>query len=510
MAEEEVEPEEDFLLEDREVVAQEQLIFGIINDILHRVFSRAEQAELQAAVPAYTVHRLVNDALEVVDMAFVPREDHSIESYGTAGNNWLIDEEPAPPPIDRWARGAVPVRRRPKLPPDAPEAYRGVRRASYMSGGGTRSRSVSSVQSSHPAQSKIGRTANMQRATLGKRTDDNIRKHLTAEEAEREQRLRDEIESRRQAEELQRVQAEKDEEELRRLEVLQKELRGKDYGYDHKGNVIVLSKVDPEKLPAYSVGPRVSLLPTEEELEQMEVEAAKEGNGKTRSSTEKKKKKKDKKPAELEYVQQNVEGQPSMMETMKMSSGVTLREGNSIKPGPRVAPVEDRISRRDFMSKIGSQGEQMGGVLLKTDTPVSSTVASHRMSTGAGDSMNLAASAVTGADSELDWTLDATPIIPPPEAPPATPPDVSEYLVSAPDWGLNPPPKEPYQPPSQPPKVSDRQRELTLGKVSRLPRDRPFVASSGAKKLGVSPNLDPAVPTTRNPATILQPLEAGG
>lgn len=40
-----------------------------------------------------------------------------------------------------------------------------------------------------------------------------------------------------------------EEQERLRLQALSKELRGKDYGYDFKGDIVVLTKMDPDKLP---------------------------------------------------------------------------------------------------------------------------------------------------------------------------------------------------------------------------------------------------------------------
>mgnify|MGYP005838457531 CR=1 FL=1 len=77
--------------------------------------------------------------------------------------------------------------------------------------------------------------------------------------SELEQRLREEIEARKAQGEAARRAAQKDREEEESLATLQKELRGKDYGYDHGGKVVVFSRVDPDKLPAQSVGARAAV-----------------------------------------------------------------------------------------------------------------------------------------------------------------------------------------------------------------------------------------------------------
>ena len=73
---------------------------------------------------------------------------------------------------------------------------------------------------------------------------------LTGEALEKEQRLRDEIESRRAVQQMQRLQLQKDQQELRQLDKLQKSMRSRDYGYDHNGELVVVQKLDPDRMPA--------------------------------------------------------------------------------------------------------------------------------------------------------------------------------------------------------------------------------------------------------------------
>ena len=83
---------------------------------------------------------------------------------------------------------------------------------------------------------------------------------MTPEEMERERRLREEIESRRAAQELQKLQVQKDQYELRKLESLQKSLRGRDYGYDHNGELVLVNKLDPDKMPSFAQTMKVKVI----------------------------------------------------------------------------------------------------------------------------------------------------------------------------------------------------------------------------------------------------------
>lgn len=495
-------PEPDQLAEDREAIVREDTIQQTIETLLSRVYMHIDEAELQKTVPSTVVTTLLSSALEIVELGYVAREDHCTSSMarGELHKNWLVDSEPVPAPIDRWARGSVPTRRRSKSPAASDNPEKSTNRS--LTGNRSHRTSFASSTGLLPGQRKPTKDPVRMRPV----GQSSFARKLTAEEAEREQRLRDEIEARRQAEELQRQQAEKDEHEVRRLETLQKDLRGKDYGYDHKGNVIVLSKVDPERLPAYMVGPRVSLLPTEEELAAMEAEAAK--NARRSPDTQKKKKKaepkKKKETDSVEYVQQEDDGQKSMLDSMVMNTGVTLREGALSKPGPRVPLSEERMSRRQFMALIGQEDHPSLGP--------STDKASDKENTKDGKSGFDLSDLPGQRQPTPDWTKDAT-VVPPSQDAESVYPDVNELLVKAPDWGLNPSgPPDPYSPPAIPHKVSDKERESALGKLVKNPRERPFIAPTGMKKahfLGVSDkpqSTDPPSPTSRSPNNRLAPL----
>ena len=50
------------------------------------------------------------------------------------------------------------------------------------------------------------------------------------------------------------LQLQKDQQELRQLDAMQKSMRGRDYGYDHNGELVLVNKLDPERMPAFAVG----------------------------------------------------------------------------------------------------------------------------------------------------------------------------------------------------------------------------------------------------------------
>lgn len=176
--------------------------------------------------------------------------------------------------------------------------------------------------------------------------------------------------------------------------------------------------------------------------------------------------------------------QPTMMETMKVSSGVTLMENGSTKPGNRDPPDPNHPSRKDFIALMSNMNMSQAYTHQETERPVA-TGRSERQQTP-------------------EWFADATPVVVA-SPKPMVKVDVNEILTTSKDWGLNPPPPEnPYTPPRRPFKPSERQRQETLGSLRKEPRDRPFSTITGLKKSGtlinpLSPTRGPPSPGSPSP-----------
>mmetsp|Transcript_705 Transcript_705/g.1249 ORF Transcript_705/g.1249 Transcript_705/m.1249 type:complete len:538 (-) Transcript_705:98-1711(-) len=468
----------DFLLEYREEMDKWDCVQELISEMLDTAYEHGNEGYIQSLVPTFTIDRLVNDALAVVDLAFLPREDRHNEAAekGDIGDEWRIDQEPEPAPIDRWARGAVPVRSRTAILPGYPQDERLARPGSQprSSRESLRPRRTSTASEPEPPPKKMPTTF-----TFSKPAAMQKAQTLSTAEAERDARLRAELEARRALEELQRQQVLADEEEVRKLQHFQKDLRGQDYSYDHKGKLLVLNKMDPEKLPQYIIGPVVKLQKTPEELE---AEALLDPKNKKKLEAEKKdktkKKKKPTKTAPIEYLREETSAQPSLMESMVVKMGVTLKENGGTKPGPGVEVDPERMSRKDFLTILASQKETPKertpkGTPPGASAPITSTSNAKLLDTSTPD---------------LDWTMDAKVVLPVPPAMKVIPTrsDVNASfeakITQDKSWGRPPPTGEPFVPPRPPGKVPEKVLQSTFGQLVQTPRDRPFVTATGLKK----------------------------
>ena len=399
--------DEDLLAEDRELEEREECVGDILELIVERVNAHLEAAELQGKVAGYAVREAVKDALAVVDMTFLERESFATRGVTVAETtvgSWQPDDDFTPGPIDAWARGTVRARRRQRT-----ATHENATSSARHTIGGV-DKHINRISRASNTIGAAAEKANRKSlsATMPLPKPKPRKSKLTGEAAEREQRLRDEIETRKAMQKMQRLQLQKDQEELKQLEVLQKSRRGKEYTYDHNGQVVFVNKPNTEKLPAYGVGLRVSVPET---LEGPQTHGKYKRFANVRSS----------KLMETDFIEKEKSSQPSALEVMQMAKGVTLREGGGAKAGPPVGSTKQNMSRKDFME-------------LHSDPSANKQWQRGDTSDGLG---------TQGSQERVMQ------------------PDPNLKLLSAADWGVNPPAamkENPYVPPSKMPKAKTRQR----------------------------------------------------
>eukprot|EP00899_Mesostigma_viride_P004654 jgi/Mesvir1/1418/Mv14416-RA.2 len=488
-----MDPEDSAIIERAECV-QDYLdrIMGIVDDYV-------DQAELTARVIPYAVDAALADSLNVIKMAYTDRTDTWADAPCVT-DNWMIDYEPKAAPMDTWARGQVPVKRQVLAPDprDVPQLqprgglFNSIRTGTGRKGSIVGSRGPGSVAGS----AKPGRPTSANSLHI---------RPFGNQKAKAKERL-----------------------EYAQLEKLHRDLRGREYAYDHKGRVVVLSVADPARLPDMSIMPNV-------EVKDPSVPVAEPPKSRsTTSYTNRKKEDPEKKRQRLavaarkafvadgiapgtEFVQDHG-SRTTMIENMTLSPGVTLREGGSTKTGPPLPPEKAGLTKGQFEAKLEaaehpgaalyemdselqgdsplwsptSQGAGLGEVAsikqaIAKPPPGSPKSKAPRLDKGAGGGGGVVAVASAGSDlsqaqmaferlsSPPDWIVrDASTRKLPAEVAVRPPPkDPNEALISAPDWGSNtssgtPPPRA-----AIPSKVTSKQREESLGHKPWSPRDRP-------------------------------------
>ena len=472
---------------------------AVLGDVLDGVGARIAELDRQARVVTGVVASCLTRSLDMLALAHSLREDHCVDQgRGLASGNWELDTEPVPAPIDTWARGSLAVLPRDPLgaaqEQDATADTFGAAKAKGKVG--SKLASSSELSAAQAASGRRGKPIASQAGDAGAAGAGATRplprapkKKLTTAELELEQRLREEIESRKLQGEAAREAARKDEVELEQLASLQKGLKGKDYGYDFAGKVVVLSKVDPEKLPAQSVGTRTEVLGSNPPLEEvstqnssrMNVRGPRKGGKKKKGESPRRERQRLVDSANLvDFVQSASDTQPNIMDSMKPNSGVTMREGNNVRSGPKAEVGFGKMTKKDYFNMMGKGGafEELEHTL---EQPAKEEAAGE-MTPQREDSRAVAKDAFAELPA---WIADGIPIAVEEESGPPTPEDVNLTLTTAADWGANTtggaggsPGK---LPPLSSPKVGvniARQKKAAMGRTSKLPRHRLFKLSN--------------------------------
>ena len=407
-----IDDEDDLLAEDREVEEREECVQDVLELIVERVNAHVDASELQRKVVGYAVREALKDSLAVVDMTFLERESFSTRSPATESEetigSWFPDEEHVPGPIDAWARGTVRSRRR-QRETKQDELHPSLRPINKLGATMGAPRASAARTSSASMLSKTGGDARLSSTSAPRKSYVTARElpkpkrkpRLSGEALEKELRLREEIEARRVVQQMQKLQLQKDQQELRQLDAMQKSMRGRDYGYDHNGELVLVNKLDPERMPAFAVGMKVKVM----EKKETSAEASARRIKDLRAS----------RLNEVDYIQPQESGQPSAMESMKMAKGVTLRQGGGAKSGPPLSSTSQNMGRREYMDSAGAQ----------SSAPARGGLPAVR-SLARGGSSSTSGGRFVHSDPNLQ-------------------------LLSAKDWGMNPPSAmkmKPYEPPT--------------------------------------------------------------
>jgi len=479
-----------------------------MEDLLHMVLDRCEALNAFDEAEAESVEDAIGSCLGGVGVPLMQRQEWAVERASLALQNWTTcGSEPSCTPVDTWARGVVPVHHR-KVETKA--SGRPIDRLRRLSAGLTGlglfakhdkvpDHKIRRASAMLPSMSNLGIKPLSQRhlptlrahpsksnSFVGSKSNGNINK-LTEEE-EREQRLREEIELRKQAEFARQRQAEKDHEELVQLEILQKDLRGKEYSYDHNGNVVVLSPLNPDKLPRPAVVPRISVTDDGPSEPSMTAGGGAHGGGKEKVSVSSRRLLARE---NVDFIELQQDLQPSLTEHIKVSDGVIFRDGGMVKTGGVMRPPGNSMTRREYVSMVeatasgDASSDQMRASSRSGKDEYNSS--SRRSKGGGGTSKALTGSSSLRSPTDGSrkdhkrtqhyipaWVTDGRQIEE--SFVSQEQKDENLELISSPDWGRNPHSSGRGGMAAKPPKrdASMKARKEAVGEVVIMPRERPY------------------------------------
>eukprot|EP00803_Ostreobium_quekettii_P006613 evm.model.scf_166.13 EVM.evm.TU.scf_166.13 scf_166:88495-90991(-) len=179
------------------------------------------------------------------------------------------------------------------------------------------------------------------------------------EREEIEESLREEISLRRQQAQVAQKTKQEDEKDRSKLEALQKELRGKEYTYDHRGQVVVMNRLNAARLPSPTAAPSVQLIdPADEEEAEAPPKKGQKGTKGGERLASKAAAASARSKGVPDFMEKPNEAQPSAMETMRLARGVVLKQGGSTKAGPPRKPTPGQMTKQEYNRYIQRQNAQ--------------------------------------------------------------------------------------------------------------------------------------------------------
>jgi len=454
-----------------------EVIKEVLEDLLHRTETKVYEKYIQEKA----VERATRTAL---DNTILSLEAVHLDFYkynASEDTSWNIDKEPECPPIDTWARSAIRVKKRSELrkkdvPLKFPRFQRGVKLFRTIA-------KESKLRSaSHFARLQTPKLPAHRVETATRNEDSDSEDESPETTFEAMQRIA--------LEEMRRLQKELDDED-QRFERTATELKGKSYTYDREGNVVMIKPISKKKVNR-PISPKTEIRGVRDDTMNDEelslhrtapaaIRSSKRGGGRrggrrkggsrharTITSVVTESSKND------QYFQGEPYEQPPLTSTMRLSSGVSVREGARKRDGPRLESTSPmHMSRNDFLKHQDSLLDEMMSTMSRDLNAGDNDRATTQHSQMSDWSM-LSGSAMTkdldifegsqvvdefdnGDDNDEEERIAL---------------DEHQLLATAEDWGTNPPSTREFVPREPVPHNSSKHTLQTLGQRSRKPRDR--------------------------------------
>ena len=348
----------------------------IIEDVLDAVVVAVKKRRMDSIVVPYAALLNINGVVNVSSWFAIKPDQGSSEEMAVAenptkavDNGWCLEEEPTNPIIDTWARGKVQMK--------LPKPVDSFAEVEHMKSTGYQSPSAGSIKSSKFGESRSGsRGGKRMHSGNGSDLVPVVCIDIDQEEAIDEGTLRGvksdagtlmdgkgqtpaellaELEASKKAA---RVAAKLEKERLEAKEVemqehlaLMKSLSEKNFTYDDDGSLIIIEPLEANKLPP-PLGMNIEndiqdwhepVRDSKGKKPGSKGDGSKGGtaNGKPRTP----KKKKGETPV---FFTVSTVAQPTLISTMTVNAGVSLKEGKKGKAGPEVMGDSSHISRKEY------------------------------------------------------------------------------------------------------------------------------------------------------------------
>jgi Domain of unknown function (DUF4639) len=492
------------------LIKAEAAAYEVIQDIISLGGSMLYQNYISNQSIPFSVNSTQGVVISVLELFFFRYDIGEVKV-------WEEDIEPSACSIDTWARNAIPVKKKIKMPQSEQTNFTPVPDA----------KSVASYSSRRSNMNRIGKTSksrNMKETGAIEETAIPVpipQPKIDPNDQEEILRAKKEKEIKRKKEEAERLKKIKDEEEEKEKKIVKEteDIKNKSFTYDHKGKIIFVAPVKYESLPnTLNIVRFMSQEPPKEEVKKpVKKTPVREFVSVKRIKTAPNQ--------DQEFVKNITSIQPSLIDSIRLNVGVTLTDGSRTKvPGADAQMDYKTMSRKQY-----NQLYQPKNIIIENN------ILSDKRSSSVSSDESL--------KQQLDSKKDPMDIIPDYEEFKAI--DRSEKISSSvspirsnqygkvvyygnnfelnqsagpnekfnaeilknKNWGFNPPIRDPKIIERVPKRPSTRELRELYGNIIKKPKDKPFITpkelweSKGPmmKKPRDRPNIERVEKKTRMP-----------
>ncbi|DBA74158.1 hypothetical protein WJX77_012011 [Trebouxia sp. C0004] len=530
-------------------IARSYAVQEALQTAFDSAYQQADERQLHADVVGYTVDSCMKSCVSLLEMTFVSRERQPLDPDPLTETSWQPDPEAQPCAPDTWMRGVIQVRqpqRQPIVsttggtasPSKPPLSHGGSTRSNQASSSPRISKDLSRVPSRRTSRESL--TGHDDSATCTSSRKDGAASRVpqgkagaaaatrgpakTGPQQEIEDRMREEVAIRKKEHQRHAEMLAKEEEDQQKFEALHKQLRGKDYGYDHKGQIVVINSIDPDSLPPVAAAPTVTTAAGEKKQRQNLSQKLKDPPADSPKS-------KPKAPLEADgpdFLADKKDVQPPVVDTIKLASGMSLRAGAAVQSGPKRVVDIHHMTKRDHAkylvkaaaenvvtltgakgskgSKLPTQGSlggklqgqgstaaKLAGIAAQVGSSATQPL-KQRLQQQQQGSGSLALLTQVSDNEQLKWARDGVPrkVVAKVVERPPSPVDPTLALLSSADWGLTSAVKgrSPAQLPSKEaldadlPMMKTRDRAFKRGQIASIP------VAAGLRSDMATPHVD--------------------
>ncbi|XP_028416770.1 uncharacterized protein C2orf81 homolog isoform X2 [Dendronephthya gigantea] len=368
--------------------SSQDFILDLLDEILDCTVQVIHDKYIQSQLQPYSVHAAKDLLLQIIESRFL---EHDLGEVSPANDvTWLEDEEPIPCVTDSWSQGSVPVQRCQSRPLSARCESRTLTRSCSESNSleNSPSEGVESYEDRNEVEPEAERNETTQESCeteippplevvpspppTSRVVSPGRRKHVVkttkkTTQSERKKSKTQVVEQRAsQADPVENTGSMKPVQQIRTSRAPPGE---QEVTYDEQGNIVAMMRFSVDKLPTHRIRPRFGILdPQTDPIHPLSTQPGRKGTKKDATlsrqgrladvrrkreviQTFKSPSMKSNMSLEITEDSEVVKPlPPPLSDSMEISAGVIVREGDIVRKGPKTIPAGRQKSPTDILN----------------------------------------------------------------------------------------------------------------------------------------------------------------